>query len=173
MKNVLLAAAVALVLAGGGVFYGSMFAKNFISDQLSAQKITFSTKEALVKEGREDLVKYAGQQLTTGDQAKAYASYIQGHLAKVANGKTYSEVSADFQKDKTNQTLAGQRTTLFMGETLRGILLNTWGWGLIGTIAFYGALGLWAAAIALLAIYVLMNRTVTKRPVAKSKKKKK
>ena len=172
MKNVLLAAAVALALAGGGVFYGSMFAKNFISDQLSAQKITFASAEVLQKEGRDDLLKYAGQQVTTGDQAKAFASYIQGHLAKVANGKTYSEVSGEFQKDKTNQTLATQRQTLFMGETLRGILLNTWGWSLIGTIAFYGALGLWAAAVALLAVYVLMGRTVSKRPVAKTKRKK-
>jgi hypothetical protein len=34
-----------------------------------------------------------------------------------------------------NTTLAGERTTLFMGETLRGLLLNAWGWSVIGSIA--------------------------------------
>jgi hypothetical protein len=32
-------------------------------------------------------------------------------------------------------TLAGERTTLFTGETLRGPLLQAWGWAQIGSIA--------------------------------------
>jgi hypothetical protein len=34
-----------------------------------------------------------------------------------------------------NTTLAGERTTLFMGETLNGVVLNAWGWSVIGMIA--------------------------------------
>jgi hypothetical protein len=34
-----------------------------------------------------------------------------------------------------SEKLAGERTTLFMGDTLRGLLLNAWGWGQIGSIA--------------------------------------
>jgi hypothetical protein len=41
-------------------------------------------------------------------------------------------------------TLMGQRTTLFMGETLRGLLLYSFAFWQIGQIAMYAA---WAAAI--------------------------
>jgi hypothetical protein len=171
MKNVLLAAAAALFIAGGLLFYGSVFTKNFISEQLSAQQISFPSKEQLVSEGRSDLSAYAGKQVTTGAQAKAFASYIEGHLAKVANGQTYSQVSAQYLKNTSDQKLSAQRQTLFMGETLRGILLNTWGWSLVGLIAFYAALGLWAAAVAVLAVYILLT-TNTKKPVKRTNKKK-
>ena len=58
-----------------------------------------------------------------------------------------------------------------MGETLRGILLNAWGWSLMGAIAFYAALGLWAAAVAVLAVYVLLNQKTPKKKTASKKKK--
>jgi hypothetical protein len=41
-------------------------------------------------------------------------------------------------------TLMGQRTTLFMGETLRGLLLYSFAFWQIGQIAMYAA---WAAAV--------------------------
>jgi hypothetical protein len=167
MKKVLLAAAVALFLAGGALFYGSNFAKSFISEQLAAQQIKFPEEAALIEDGRDDLAAFAGQQVTNGSQAKAYASYIEGHLKKVANGQTYSQVSGQYLKDTSNQKLAQQRQTLFMGETLRGILLNVWGWSLVGMIAFYAALGLWSAAIAVIAVYMLQPT-----PKKSTKKKK-
>ena len=34
-----------------------------------------------------------------------------------------------------SEKLAGERTTLFTGETLKGLLLNAWGWAQIGSIA--------------------------------------
>ena len=37
--------------------------------------------------------------------------------------------------ERGSTTLAGERTTLFMGETLNGLLLNAWGWSVIGMIA--------------------------------------
>ena len=43
-------------------------------------------------QGREDLVKYAGQQVTTGSEAEAYASFINGHLQGIADGATYAEL---------------------------------------------------------------------------------
>jgi hypothetical protein len=77
-------------------------------------------------------------------------------LQKVANGKTYSEVSEAYLADKTNQALAGQRQTLFMGETLRGLLLNAWGWSLIGLIAWYSMIALYAAAVGAAVIAFVM-----------------
>jgi hypothetical protein len=51
-------------------------------------------------------------------------------------------------------TLAGQKTTLFMGEMLRGTLLNSWGWWTLGTYTTYGAIGLMIAALVVLGALV-------------------
>ena len=173
-RYVLLIAAVVLAVAGGLVFWGSSFARNMVHDNLAEQKITFPSADQLKAEGDADLAKYGGQAVDTGTEAYAYSQYIKGHLAKVANGKTYSEVSGEFQKDKTNQTLAGQRQTLFMGETLRGLLLSAYGWGLMGVIAFWSALGLFAAAaVALVAYLYAVSLTSVKKPAKKVAKKRK
>ena len=174
-RYVLLIAAVVLFAAGGLVFWGSTFAKNMVHDNLVEQKITFGTAESLRAEGDAWLVPYAGQKVDNGAKAKAYSDYIKGHLQKVAGGKTYSEVSAEFQKDKTNQTLAGQRTTLFMGETLRGLLLSAYGWGLMGVIAFWSSIGLFAAAAVAVVAYlyaVSLTAPTKKKPAKKSAKRK-
>lgn len=161
MKKVVVSAGVVLALAASLVLWGSTYAKGVVRDQLGAQKITFPDKASL-EEDNPALVKYADQKVDTGNEAKAYAEYIGGHLKNVADGKTYSEVSGEYQKDRTNQTLAGQRQTLFMGETLRGLLLNAWGWGLIATIACYAALGMYAAA-AVLVVFGLMGAPAKKK----------
>ncbi|HMK12943.1 MAG TPA: hypothetical protein VK461_15235, partial [Acidimicrobiales bacterium] len=82
-----------LVLRSNGVF-----AKNYVHDQLSQQKITFTPVANLSPEEKQSaaLVKYAGQPLVTGRQAQAYANdYIAGHLAAVNDGKTYAQTSGD------------------------------------------------------------------------------
>lgn len=75
--------------------------------------------------------------MLTGKQAKLYAQdQIGVDLTKVAGGKTYSQISAEWiAGGMKNATLAGERTTLFTGETLNGLLLNAWGWSVIGAIA--------------------------------------
>ena len=60
--------------------WGSNFASDYVGKELRSQNISFPTAEALTTEGRTDLVGFAGQQVTTGTQAQAYASYINGHL---------------------------------------------------------------------------------------------
>ena len=96
-------------------------------DQLAPQQIFFSD-DASALPG--NLKQYAGEQVDTAEEAKAFADdYIGLHLKETADGQTYSEVSGQFMQDPNNQELAQQRTTLFMGETLRGMLLNAWGWG--------------------------------------------
>ena len=145
--------------------FGALYAKQTVHDQLVAQKIYFpaDAKSGLLP----GLEKYAGQQVDDGDKAKVFADkYIAVHLSKVANGQTYSEVSAAFLKDKTNATLAGQRETLFMGETLRGLLLNAWGWGLIGTIAYWSSIGLLSVAVLLV---MLLGVTGLFAPTSKKK----
>lgn len=160
---VLLIVGAVLVVAASLALWGSRFATNFVRDQLVAQKITFPDKATLEKDNPA-LVKYAGQAVDNGEKAKAYSDYIAGHLKNVADGKTYSEVSSEYQKDRSNQTLAAQRQTLFMGETLRGLLLNAWGWGLIGTIDGYAAIALYVAgAGVIVAAFLLPNAGAKKR----------
>ena len=73
---------------------------------------------------------------STGSQAKAYANnFINVHLSKIAGGQTYAQVSTAALAAPTNAKLAEEKATLFQGETLRGLLLNAWGWSLVGTIA--------------------------------------
>ncbi len=152
--------------------WGYTFANDEISRQLSAQKITFPAADsdgfkALPEEDQNALKPFAGMQLITGEQAKAYADhYIGVHVKSIAGGKTYSEVSgaalgasAAAKADPTNTelatqaaTLMGQRTTLFMGETLRGLLGFSFAFWQVGQIAMYAA---WAALVGGILMLIL------------------
>jgi hypothetical protein len=135
---------VILGVGGGLLLFGSHFGLDMVHSQLSAQDISFPAKGSAALSPTEfpDLQRYAGQKVDTGPKAKAYANgFIKRHLAAVAGGKTYSEVSAASQADPTNAALTGQVATLFKGETLRGLLLYAWGWSVVSTIALYAAIG--------------------------------
>ncbi len=157
------AAALVLLVAGAMLWYGYSFATGMVTEQLSAQKIYFPEKgseelASLDATDRAEMERFAGQQLTTGEQAKVYANnYIGAHLRHIADGKTYSEVSAEAQKDPTNQKLAGQKAALFQGETLRGMLLGSgyafWTFGVIAKIASVAAI----AGAVIMSILVLLG----------------
>jgi hypothetical protein len=162
MKKLLLSLGVVLVMAGGLLWWGSNFATGMVHGQLAAQKITFPDKASL-QEDNPALVKYAGKSVDNSETAKAYSEFIAGHLQKVAGGQTYSEVSGAYLKDPTNQKLAGQRQALFMGETLRGLLLNAWGWGLVGKIVMYVALVVFAAAAVVFGVAMMPAKATAKK----------
>ena len=98
IDSVLIAAgavvALVLVAAGGLLTWGSNFADDYVGDELAAQNIFFPDQAALEEDGHADLVQYAGEQVTTGSEAEAYASYIDGHLAGIADGATYADLGA-------------------------------------------------------------------------------
>ena len=126
-------AAAGMIIAGALALIGGAYAKDVVHDQLAPQKIFFAEDAASLPAG---LKQYAGQQVDTAKEAKLFANdYIGLHLKETAGGKTYSEVSGAWMQDKDNAELAQQRQTLFMGETLRGMLLQAWGWGTVGTVA--------------------------------------
>ena len=161
-----------LFVAAALLNWGASFADESVATQLSQQKITMPDKDsagfkALSEEAQTELAPFSNMPLTTGAQAQAYADfYIGSHLKGIAGGKVYSEVSgmalgaaAKSKADPTNAALAaetanlmGQRTTLFMGETLRGLLLYSFAFWQIGQIAMYAA---WAAAAGGLLMLVL------------------
>ena len=132
LTSIATVAAAGMIVVGALAVVGGHYDKQVVHDQLAPQKIFFpkpATNPALAS--------YAGQQVLTGKQAKLYAQdQIGVDLTKVAGGKTYSQISAEWiAGGMKNTTLASERTTLFTGETLRGLLLNAWGWSVIGSIA--------------------------------------
>jgi hypothetical protein len=103
------------------------------------------------------LNQYAGQQLTTGDQARAYADhFIAVHLSEIAGGQTYAEVSTKAQANPTDAKLQGQVAMLFKGETLRGMLLNAYAFWTVGVIARIAALVAFVAG-GIMAVLTLLG----------------
>ena len=153
-----LLAAVVLLSAGVLLVWAHSFVSNEVKTQLSAQKIFFpKAGDPQLKEPAIGpyISQYAGQQLTTGAQAKAYADHFIGvHLKGVGGGKTYSELSGQAQANPNDQALAGKVATMFKGETLRGLLLNAYAFDTMGRVALYAAFAsfLGAAVFLLLAI---------------------
>ncbi len=169
-------AALVLVVAGGLLTWGNRFADDYVGRELSSQNITFPDAASLEEEGRTDLLGYAGEQVTTGGEAEAYASYIGGHLEGIADGATYADLgqpqraAAAAVQDAidngeppatidelqaTADSISGQRDSLFRGETLRGLLLSTYAWSTIGMIAGIAAIVCFVAAGAMGVLVVL------------------
>jgi hypothetical protein len=152
-----------LALAAGSFVHG------MIHDQLTAQQIFFPAagSPGLPAVEMADLQKYGGQQVDDGTKAQAYANgFIGRHLEKVAGGQTYAQVSAQAQASPSDPKLQGQVATLFKGETLRGLLLNTYGWWTMGTYAIFAGYGLAMAAAAILLALLVEIFLVIRAPGA-------
>ncbi len=153
------------------------FANDYVHNQLSEQKINFTPTAGLSPDEKKVtcLVKYQSEALTTGPQAECYANeYIALHLTEVNDGKTYAQTSGESRAAKEEAEAAsesgaanaasleeqatvldGKTQTLFRGETLRGLLLTSYGFSEFGrkadqaaTVAFIVALVLFLASIA-------------------------
>jgi len=165
---------VVFAAAAGFLFYEGNFVTDMIKTQLVAQQISFPGTDQIKAGGALDPAKFpqeirdqAGKPLTDGNQARIYANdFIGEHLQGVAGGLTYATIGskisavnaqlANTPKTDPNYatlqsqvaTLNGQRDTLFKGETLRGMLLNAYGWWTIGVYTTYAGVGLLLAALA-------------------------
>jgi hypothetical protein len=138
------------------------FATDYVHDQLSAQQVVFTPADALSpEENAACLKKNGGKQLTTGKQAECYANeYIAVHLSEVNDGKTYAQTSSQLralpdQDSAEAKELDAKVETLFRGETLRGLLLTSYGFSIFGDraqtaayVCYLLALVLFLAAIA-------------------------
>jgi hypothetical protein len=148
------AVAVLLIVAGGLLTWGHSFVTHQVRSQLAAEKIFFPPKgsEALASPAIGPyLNKYAGQQMLTGQQAEAWADhFIAVHLQEIGGGKTYAQLSTEAQAQPNNAKLAAQVATVFKGETLRGLLLNAYAFGKMGTLAGIGAIVAFAGAALML-----------------------
>lgn len=160
---------VVLVVAGALLMWGYSFANNNVHNQLSEQKITFPTEAAFAKAkaGTEItpgmlpyLEKYAGQQLLTGQQAEAYADhFIAIHLQEIGGGLTYSQLSAQamsLPKGSAAYTAAESKVqTVFQGTTLRGLLLEAYGFSVLAQIALLASIASFVLGAIMLILVLL------------------
>ena len=151
--------AVLLLVLGLVLTSNANFADDYVKDQLSQQKIFFPPAERLSPEEAEVdcLTDNAGKQLTTGKQAECYANeYIGLHVKSTegADGMTYAELGGPLREAQAELAAAEEagdpvdpdleakveemsraRETLFKGETLRGLLLTSYGFSVFGVKA--------------------------------------
>ena len=150
------------------------FSEKYVTEQLKEQKITFKAADKLTDEEKQSpcLVEYAGQALTTGKQAECYANEFIGlHVKTSGKGKTYAEIgdeqtalraeiaaaggaanAPELQKQLTD--LTATRETVFKGETLRGILLTSYGFSELGNKAEQAASVIFLGVILLTALSI-------------------
>lgn len=174
-----------LLVIGFVLTSNATFANTYVADQLGQQKITFKTADTLTAAEKQAdcLVTYAGQALTTGKQAECYANeFIALHVKAIAGGKTYAELGApqsalsaqvaaartandpnlaNLQKQLAD--VSAQRDSVFKGETLRGLLLTSYGFSEMGAKAGQAATVtyLGAALLLLLSIAGLIHAFIT------------
>jgi hypothetical protein len=150
-----------LVVAGGLLTWGHVFVNSEVHTQLAAQKIVFPPASSpavtsLPKADAAAMAVYGGQMMTTGAQAQVYADhFIKVHLAEIGGGLTYSQLSAKAMAAPKNAKLADEVATVFKGTTLRGMLLNAYGFWQMGQIAWIGAIVSFAGAALLLVFSIL------------------
>jgi hypothetical protein len=156
---------VVLLVAGGLLMWGYSYDHNNVHNQLASQDIFFPSKAAFAhpKAGTEitpamipSVSRYAGQQLLTGPQAEAWADhFIAEHLKEMPYGGVYSKISTAARAEPKNTKLAELETTSFQGTTLRGLLLEAYGFSKIGTIMLVGSIASFILALVMLGFVAL------------------
>ena len=153
-----------LIVAGSLGLWAYNFANSNVHNQLAQQQITFPPAAAFqnAKVGTEItpsmipvISQYAGQQLSTGKQAEAYADhFIAVHLQEIGGGKTYAQLSDEamaLPKGSAGYTATEAKVqTVFQGTTLRGLLLEAYAFWQMGQIALYAAIACFALALVML-----------------------
>ncbi len=176
---------VVLLIAGGLLTWGHSYINNQVHDQLSQQQIYFPPKAAFAhpKAGSEitpsmipSVSQYAGQQLLTGAQAKAWANdFIAVHLSNMPYHGVYSKISAAARANPTDKALAALQQTSFQGTTLRGLLLEAYAFSAVGEVMLYGAIASFGLALIIGILVGLgfwhASRTAEEEPVLKPRTK--
>lgn len=159
---------VILFVGAGLLNWGASFAQDSVKNQLDNQNISFPAAEAMPEATKAQLAKWSEMKVTTGEMARDYSDlYIWEHMkgssiAAVGKPATYSEVSGMYMgltrggSTDTAQIekLGALRETLFMGNTLRGMLLTAYAFGTLGVIASYGAIAALAGGVVMLLLSI-------------------
>jgi hypothetical protein len=154
-------AGAAMIAAGPVMIYEGVHGQHEVTSQLSEQLISFPAKGSAGLPAAQ--AGYAGQQVTTGGQAKAYADMIETHVKEATGGRTYSQVSTAAMAAPTDTKLAGLKQTAFMGESLRGSLMGAYqAWEVTYLVIGLGVAftGLGAATVAVTGLSEISRRKI-------------
>ena len=157
-----------LFVAAGLLNWGATFANDSVKTQLENQNISFPAAETMPEATKDRLTKWAEQKVTTGEMARDYSDlYIWEHMkassiAVAGVPLTYSEASGKYMGMIRGGTgtpeeitqYADLRETLFMGNTLRGMLLQAYAFGTLGVIAGYSAIAALAGGVLMLLLSI-------------------
>ncbi len=169
----------ALVVGGAALAMGK-FVQDNIRTELASQQITFTAAENLSDEERAlpGIVENAGQPLTTGNQALAFAGYMGLHLREAADeagypGASYATlggIQRELRAAVTTATESGDqatideaqgkltavtnlRNTMLTGSTLRGTLLSAYGWDNVAMGITLGGVFILALSLAFFVLF--------------------
>lgn len=156
---------VVLIVAGALMLWGNNYVDSNVHNQLAEQQIFFPPKAAFAHPvaGSEitaamipSVSQYAGQELLTGAQAEAWADhFIAIHLSEMPYGGVYSKISTAARAAPKNTQLAALEQTSFQGTTLRGLLLEAYGFSEMGTVLLWGAIASFILAFVMLILVLL------------------
>jgi hypothetical protein len=165
---------VVLVVAGALLLWGHSYDNSNVHNQLAEQQIYFPPKAVWAHATKNNtgeiqarmipyLEKYSGDELLTGPEAEAYADhFIAYHLAVMPYGGIYSKISAAAMTAAPGSAAAtglkALEQTSFQGTTLRGLLLEAYGFWKLGEVMLWGAIASFILA-AIMAIFVILGLT--------------
>ena len=165
---------VVLIVAGALMLWGNNYVDSNVHNQLAEQQIFFPPKAAFAHPvaGSEitaamipSVSQYAGQELLTGAQAEAWADhFIAIHLSEMPYGGVYSKISTAARAAPKNTQLAALEQTSFQGTTLRGLLLEAYGFSEMGTVLLWGAIASFILAFVMLILVGLGFRHARRTP---------
>jgi len=151
---------VVLIVAGVLLVIAANYTNNQVHTQLARQEIYFPKKATMYVKGsptakeRSVILPYAGQQVLTGDQAKAYAYKVEyDFYYTVPFHGVYSKLSNAAREHPTTKKLAALVTTSFRGTTLQGLLLEAYAFSVFGEIATAA----WIASFVLAALMLILT----------------
>jgi hypothetical protein len=135
-----LAASVVLIVFGAVALYMGFDGRNTVQDSLKQEQIFFgeASDPAVAKYADQ----WAGQQVTTGEQARAFAQVMRTHTLEASGGLTYAQMgryqsaanpndtkgtndAAAAAKDSSGQPIANTARDLWVTETALTTALNT------------------------------------------------
>jgi len=135
-----LTAGVVLVAFGIGAIYMGVDGRDTVRDSIKQEQIVFgdASDPAVAKHAEQ----WAGQQVTTGDQARAFALVMREHVLESSGGLTYAQMGrfqsaanpsdpagtsdeAAAAKDASGQPIANHARDTWVTETALTTALNT------------------------------------------------
>ena len=118
-----------LVVSGALLMWAQSFTNSSVHSQLAQQDIFFPAKADITPAQRPYLLKYAGQQVLTGEQANAYAQKIASDVAGMPYGGVYAKIrrgppGQSGQRSAQSRGLDGLRRHDATGSAARGLCIR-------------------------------------------------